>query len=226
MSTDDTSTVQRGLLREHGPEWKTLRGGLQVRHAGASPDGLHLEWRDWSCPVVGHTGGTARRAPRYKTVEWDDGKAYCLFPGCLRNSFDPVPRGECCCDTYEPCYGECCGPGECSCSSRDEEGEAFWRAHVATCPDCRALVARTGEDMRVEPVMVAPSFDLPAAMEKLDVLTVAPAGVVRKELLAAYRAGLSAGQLAYMKVINGSRRRMSELMVEAAAEVQGLGRAG
>lgn len=29
--------------------------------------------------------------------------------------------GECTCNSYEPCHGECCGVGMCSCSATDEE---------------------------------------------------------------------------------------------------------
>jgi hypothetical protein len=226
MSTDDTSTANAraaGRVVFHGAGWTTLRGGLQVRHAGFGPNGLLLDWRDWSCPVVGHTDGTARRsnalALKGRTVEWDGVVARCLFPGCGRASNEPVPRDECLCYTYEECQGECCGPDECSCSS-SEEGGTFWRAHIATCPDCRALVARTGEAMRVEPPPAAPGFDVNAALDRLEILTVAPAGVVREELLAAYRAGLSAGAAVYMKVVAEVRRQTTALMTEASLEIR------
>lgn len=88
----------------------------------------------------------------------------------------------------------------------------------------------TDDTSTVEPVPAAPSFDLVAAVERIaetqDWSLQGHRGAAREELLAAYRAGLAAGQLAYMAVINGSRQRMSELMMEASAEVTRLGRSG
>lgn len=72
----------------------------------------------WICPIKGHSDATAKPGWRGPTVEWVDGVATCLFPGCFRTSTDAVPRGSCECEEYE-CAGECCGPDSCSCSLPD-----------------------------------------------------------------------------------------------------------
>lgn len=70
--------------------------------------------RFWLCPVVGHRDRRDSKGYPVEEVEWVDGVASCLFPGCGRTSAD---QGEqyCACDEYV-CAGECCGPGQCSCS--------------------------------------------------------------------------------------------------------------
>jgi hypothetical protein len=93
----------------------------------------------WVCPVVGHTDGTARRSGP-ATIEVDGDVVRCLFPGCGRNSDEP-DRRECCCETYEPCAGECCGPGQCSCSPLSLRGPSLPHTcdldgNVAGCPAC------------------------------------------------------------------------------------------
>lgn len=74
----------------------------------------------WRCPVEGHNFLTDRNGRPIATVEWDGDVAGCLAYGCGRTSTDPVPRGECWCDGAtrdgEECTGQCCGPGQCSCS--------------------------------------------------------------------------------------------------------------
>ena len=32
---------------------------------------------------------------------------------------------ECDCESYDPCHGECCGVGVCTCSTTDEDGTAI-----------------------------------------------------------------------------------------------------
>lgn len=72
----------------------------------------------WVCPVK-HPW---ERSPRGGTVEWDGDVACCLWPGCMRRSDDEVPRRICYCEEYV-CHGECCGPGQCSCSWPREDEE-------------------------------------------------------------------------------------------------------
>lgn len=43
----------------------------------------------WTCPVRGHSDSD-RHNPR-QTVEWRDGVAHCLTPGCGRTSDNPIP---------------------------------------------------------------------------------------------------------------------------------------
>ncbi len=64
----------------------------------------------WKCPIDGHTFGGELR----QTVEWVDGVATCLFPGCLRRS-DVPDRTSCVCEVYDRAGG-CCG-GRCSCAA-------------------------------------------------------------------------------------------------------------
>lgn len=71
-----------------------------------------LRFRIWFCPV---------RHPwpdePTQTIEWDGDVATCLWRGCWRRSDDPMPRGECLCEGIsDECTGQCCGPGQCSCS--------------------------------------------------------------------------------------------------------------
>ncbi len=66
--------------------------------------------RFWKCPIDGHTFGGELR----QTVEWVDGVATCLVPGCLRRS-DVPGRNSCECEVYD-CAGGCCG-GQCSCAT-------------------------------------------------------------------------------------------------------------
>lgn len=69
----------------------------------------------WGCQVEAHReGATSTRTAPVPTVEWIDGVAHCLFPGCGRSSADPK-RTECVCDGYD-CSGACCGVGQCSCT--------------------------------------------------------------------------------------------------------------
>jgi hypothetical protein len=70
-----------------------------------------VQMRFWICPVI-HPWD---RFPTAPTVEWDGDVACCLWSGCCRRSDDEVPRGICYCEEYV-CHGECCGPGQCSCS--------------------------------------------------------------------------------------------------------------
>jgi hypothetical protein len=79
--------------------------------------------RFWQCPVQGHRDRRDSKDWLVVEVEWVDGVATCLFPGCGRTSTDPVPRGECMCETYDDCQGECCGPGQCSCTPDPSETE-------------------------------------------------------------------------------------------------------
>jgi len=74
----------------------------------------------WSCPVEHPWRGR----PQDPTIEWDGDVATCLWRGCWRRSDDPVPRGECFCEGIsDVCTGQCCGPGQCSCSwPADESG--------------------------------------------------------------------------------------------------------
>jgi hypothetical protein len=58
-----------------------------------SGDGSEARWgalgnarvRFWMCPVPEHDG---RGEPIRQTVEWRDGVAHCLTPGCDRTSLD------------------------------------------------------------------------------------------------------------------------------------------
>lgn len=78
-----------------------------------------VKLRFWTCPVKTHPWD---RFPQSQTVEWIDGVATCLWGGCGRRSDDRVPRGICYCEEYV-CDGECCGPGQCSCSDPQSPGE-------------------------------------------------------------------------------------------------------
>lgn len=70
-----------------------------------------VTFRIWFCPV-------RRWHPQTPgpTVEWVDEVAWCTYGPCGRSSTDPTPRRECVCDTYD-CAGECCGPGNCTCTT-------------------------------------------------------------------------------------------------------------
>ncbi len=72
--------------------------------------------RFWTCPVAGHNGRRNSAGGPVVEVEWVDGVAHCLFPGCGRTSTDPVPRPWCDCEEYD-CGGACCGDGQCTCSN-------------------------------------------------------------------------------------------------------------
>lgn len=78
--------------------------------------------RSWQCPVEGHRYRSDRDGVPLATVEWDGDVAGCLAYGCGRISTDRVPRGDCWCDGYTDgqgtteCTGQCCGPGQCSCT--------------------------------------------------------------------------------------------------------------
>jgi hypothetical protein len=77
--------------------------------------------RFWLCPVEEHRHPISPDGWPTPTVEWDGDVAYCLTYHCGRSSLDPVPRGECLCDGTRnawgtECTGQCCGPGQCSCS--------------------------------------------------------------------------------------------------------------
>jgi hypothetical protein len=78
----------------------------------------------WVCPVPGHSDRRGPNGELVGTVEWDGDVAYCLTPGCLRSSQDPPEgRGTCECELYD-CEGECCGAGQCSCSTPPAGTEA------------------------------------------------------------------------------------------------------
>ncbi len=73
-------------------------------------------FRFWTCPITGHSGRRDGKGGPVVEVEWVDGVAHCLFPGCGRTSTDSVPRPWCNCEEYDRA-GQCCGAGQCSCSS-------------------------------------------------------------------------------------------------------------
>lgn len=44
--------------------------------------------RIWFCPIVEHRRGSNDRGEIFRTVEWREGIAYCLAPGCENSSSD------------------------------------------------------------------------------------------------------------------------------------------
>ena len=46
--------------------------------------------RFWTCPIRRHSDGSWRTGA-VPTVEWRDGVAHCLAPGCERTSSNPIP---------------------------------------------------------------------------------------------------------------------------------------
>ena len=46
----------------------------------------------WICPKRAHHDRTGPQGERLATVEWRDGVAYCLTPGCGRSSVDDFSR--------------------------------------------------------------------------------------------------------------------------------------
>jgi hypothetical protein len=114
-----------GLIEERGRGYE--EGLAEGRRQATQGWERHLRWRtaegsttDLIEPNVAAYVGMSRRLERQ--YEYAPGELQQRLVGPWEPAEQPEP-GVCNCESYEPCHGECCGPGNCTCSLPVEQPE-------------------------------------------------------------------------------------------------------